>query len=419
MREARYSFRPNAHSSERSFRVTDQAIHCTSGQSTRVLLYSHIREVRTVRRLTRGDATLNNRIVNSLILCGRRGERIRLSPLHYREDRTWCDQSAAYQEFVDLVVSGLKGNREVVFRLNDSWRLRIRNMMMRVFLPFLGWSGGAILRSIRLLGTDRASSIGGTLGRTLGPFMAANRVARVNLQSAFPERTDEEINQILLGVWDNFGRVLAETAFIDEVSAHDLTSDGRNRIAMDAATIERGLLLRDSGPRLFFSAHLGSWELGSLATSFGLRIAGIFRPFKQSALNDLIVRLRPGLRLIPSRLGAATKIDDCCREGWSIGMLVDQHFSRGVEVRFFGRPCKVNPTLAKLARKFEYPIHGVRVVRKNGCHFVGELTAPLNAPRDGDGRIDIQGTMQMITDVLELWIRENPDQWLWLHRRWR
>ncbi len=68
---------------------------------------------------------------------------------------------------------------------------------------------------------------------------------------------------------------------------------------------------------------------------------------------------------------------------------------------FFGRRCLANPLIALLARQTESPIHGLRAVRKP------------------DGRIDIKGTMQAITAVVEGWVREHPEQWLWLHHRWR
>jgi Kdo2-lipid IVA lauroyltransferase/acyltransferase len=103
-----------------------------------------------------------------------------------------------------------------------------------------------------------------------------------------------------------------------------------------------------------------------------------------------------------------------------VGMLVDQHFTKGVDVTFFGRPCKANPLIALLARQIECPIHGMRVVRlPDGNSFWGEMTDPIDPPRDAEGRIDIDGTMQAITTVIEGWVREHPEQWLWLHRRWR
>jgi len=101
-------------------------------------------------------------------------------------------------------------------------------------------------------------------------------------------------------------------------------------------------------------------------------------------------------------------------------MLVDQHYVKGVDVTFFGRSCKANPLLAQLARHVECPIHGVRIVRQpDRRRFQIELTEPIAPARDAEGRIDIAGTMQAITAVVEGWVREHPEQWLWVHRRWR
>ena len=86
---------------------------------------------------------------------------------------------------------------------------------------------------------------------------------------------------------------------------------------------------------------------------------------------------------------------------------------------FFGRPCKVNPTLARFARFFDCSIRGFRAIRLPGGRFRLELTDPIEAPRDADGKIDAGKTMQVITSVLEGWIREHPEQWMWFQRRWQ
>jgi KDO2-lipid IV(A) lauroyltransferase len=106
--------------------------------------------------------------------------------------------------------------------------------------------------------------------------------------------------------------------------------------------------------------------------------------------------------------------------GVHVGILVDQHFTKGADVTFFGRTCKANPLIALLARQLECPIYGLRIVRlPDGNSFRGDLTDPIVTPRDADGRIDVAATMQVITTVIEGWVREHPEQWLWLHRRWR
>ena len=101
-------------------------------------------------------------------------------------------------------------------------------------------------------------------------------------------------------------------------------------------------------------------------------------------------------------------------------MLVDQHFSRGVDVTFFGRRCKANPSIARLARRFDCPVVGVRVdpaARPAVPHR--RAAVRIDLPRDADGQVDVVAATQMITDVIEGWMRENPGQWLWFHRRWR
>jgi Kdo2-lipid IVA lauroyltransferase/acyltransferase len=92
-----------------------------------------------------------------------------------------------------------------------------------------------------------------------------------------------------------------------------------------------------------------------------------------------------------------------------------------VDVMFFGRPCKANPLIAQLARHVECPIHGTRIVRRSDDRnrFTIEMTEAVAPVRDAQGLIDVAGTMQAITTVIEGWVREHPEQWLWLHRRWR
>ena len=124
--------------------------------------------------------------------------------------------------------------------------------------------------------------------------------------------------------------------------------------------------------------------------------------------------------LIPTGLDAPVRLGRLLQAAVHVGMLADQHYTRGIEVTFFGRPCLANPLIAMLARQTELPIFGMRVVRKeDGNSFWGEIVGPIEAARETNGRVDIKGTTQAITNVIEGWVRQYPEQWLWLHRRWR
>jgi KDO2-lipid IV(A) lauroyltransferase len=123
--------------------------------------------------------------------------------------------------------------------------------------------------------------------------------------------------------------------------------------------------------------------------------------------------------LIATGLDAPVRIADALKRGAHVGMLVDQYYVRGVEVTFFGRSTRANPLLARLAQHFHCPIHGARIIRLPDHRFRAEITEAIAPVRGADGKIDIAGTMQVITNVVEGWISEHPEQWLWLHRRWR
>ncbi len=158
------------------------------------------------------------------------------------------------------------------------------------------------------------------------------------------------------------------------------------------------------------------------AKLLGANWAALYRRPNIRAISDAVIKLRTPLvgQLIPTGLDAPVRLARLLQSGVHVGMLVDQHFTKGVEVVFFGRPCKANPLIALLARQTECAIRGARVVRlPDGNRFRCEITDPIEPPRDADGRIDIKGTMQAITAMIEGWVREHPEQWLWLHRRWR
>jgi KDO2-lipid IV(A) lauroyltransferase len=124
-------------------------------------------------------------------------------------------------------------------------------------------------------------------------------------------------------------------------------------------------------------------------------------------------------QLIRTRNQAPIEMAAALTAGKHVGMLTDQHFSRGVDISFFGRRCKANPAIARLARHFDCPVVGMRVIRRQDGGFTLRGVGPLTMPRDASGRVDVTAATQMINGIVEDWVREYPGQWLWFHRRWR
>jgi KDO2-lipid IV(A) lauroyltransferase len=123
--------------------------------------------------------------------------------------------------------------------------------------------------------------------------------------------------------------------------------------------------------------------------------------------------------LIASRAGVSFALASILDGGGTIGLLVDQKFTNGVRTRFFGRECETSPLLPKLARQYECDVYPARCIRLPGNRFRLQIEAKLVLPRAENGRVDVAGTAQMLNDVVEGWVREDPGQWMWFHKRWK
>ena len=282
----------------------------------------------------------------------------------------------------------------------------------------------ALVKGLRHVDMDRLADIAGWITRKVGPLLREHKLAREQLVAAFPEKTPAEIETILAGVWDNLGRVGAEFAHLERLSDFDPRHpDPNGRIGVGSDSIERFFtLLNDNKPALVFTAHYANWELPAvIAARCKIDSAVLYRRPNNARIDEWLHETRDAAmgQLIAAGLEAPVKLGDALRAGKHVGMLVDQYYVRGVEVTFFGRKTRANPLIARLAQHFDCPIHGIRVVRQPGHRFRGELTEAVEPVRDADGNVDVAATMQVIMSVIEGWIREHPEQWLWLHRRWR
>lgn len=304
-----------------------------------------------------------------------------------------------------------------------STKARARELAKSVSGALIGAATVGMLRTTRYFDPVKTADFFARVTKLIGPRLREHRIGRANLTAAFPDKSPEEIEQILMGVWDNLGRVGAEFAHMDQVWDYNREHPENSRIELSERSIELFDQIREDGkPALIFAAHLANWELPALAAvAHGLDAAILYRRPNIASADRIIQEMRQVNMgtLIPAGRDAPLRLGQALKEGKHVAMLIDQYLTSGVEVTFFGRKTRANPTLARLLRQVECPIHGVRIIRLPGGRFRGELTEEVQPVRGADGRIDIQGTMQAVTSVVESWVREHPEQWLWLHRRWR
>ncbi|AWK86520.1 lauroyl acyltransferase [Azospirillum thermophilum] len=271
---------------------------------------------------------------------------------------------------------------------------------------------GAACRLFAALPLDRASALGGRIGRTLGPWLPGTRTARRNLTRAFPEKSREEIDRIIRGMWDNLGRTIAEYPHLDEI--------GESRC--EVVGLEHVRAMRDDGKGgIMVSGHLANWEVQSVVSrKLGMELALVYRAPNNPKVGEMLVRLRgaaTGTHIPKGPDGARALLKVLARRG-HVGMLIDQKMNDGIPVPFFGRDAMTAPAAAQLGMKFDVPLCPARTERLEGARFRVTVLPPVAYPAGGDRNADARLLMETLNRLLEEWVRDRPEQWLWLHRRW-
>lgn len=266
------------------------------------------------------------------------------------------------------------------------------------------------LRGFRVLPLDISSAIGACMGRAIGPFFSAHKTAKKNIAEAFPTMTAREIDRLTGRVWANLGRVGAEYASLPG-----------KRLSARINVTGAEYLPKKGEAALFFSGHLGNWELlCPIAHSRGVDLSIVYRHTNNPYVDKIIADLRrPHTNeLIAKGLRGGMRILAAIKRGGSVAMLVDQKQNNGIAVPFFGRDAMTSPAIAEIALKYNIPIIPARVVRTRGAHFEGIIYPPMIFERTGNHKDDVLLLMTRINAMLEGWIREHPEQWFWVHRRW-
>ena len=277
------------------------------------------------------------------------------------------------------------------------------------------WGAALLFGAFAALPLDCASALGGAIGRLIGPFLGISERAWRNIRCAFPGSSESEIAGITRGMWDNLGRVTAEYPHLRKIRVFEpggrVETHGFEYIDQAVAAGRRMII---------FSGHLANWEIGMLAAvQYGISVSQIYRAANNPLVDRMITRFRGDAgELIPKGAGGARGAIATLRRGAHLTMLADQKMNDGIPVPLFGRPAMTAPALAALALRFDCDVLPARVERLGGAHFRLTVFPPLALPRSGNSHADEAALMTQVNAILESWIRDRPEQWLWVHRRW-
>jgi KDO2-lipid IV(A) lauroyltransferase len=260
-------------------------------------------------------------------------------------------------------------------------------------------------------------SLAGRIGYALD--LRRRRIALANLRLAFgPELDRGRSRHLLRASWRHFGRI---------------TLDACKLLALDRRAIEP--LVRLHGVEhltaacgrgrgvLLFSGHFGHWELGCAAVAhcLGLPLTLVARPLDNPHLERRLERLRARAdNVVIHRRHALRSILRALRAGRTVGLLIDQDArDGGVFVPFFGHPASTTPALALLAlRSGAAILPSFSVLGSDGTCDV-TFGPPLAVEATTNRAADVLRITAACTAVVESWVRRHPEQWLWMHRRWK
>lgn len=264
----------------------------------------------------------------------------------------------------------------------------------------------------RVMPVDMASFVGAGLGKCLSHVMIGkNKVAMFNLKRCFPQMSVRERRAVLSKMWTHFGRILGEFPHLSKMS------DRIEFVNKEFFTQAKN----DKKAGLFFSAHMGNWEMFSIIVqSIGMPLHPVYRAANNPWAEKLIYQHRrtAGVHLIPKGTVGARQMIELLDAGEHIAIMCDQKLREGIDVPFFGYPTPTAPAVASMALKWNVPIYPVLCTRTKGAHYRVEAFPPLMLLRSGDRQEEVLFVMKTINEKMEGWIKKHPEQWLWIHHRW-
>jgi len=291
--------------------------------------------------------------------------------------------------------------------------------MARKRNPIAQWATFQILRTfattMRYIPLRWARQCGRCIGWTAYHLVPrVGSIAHANLDLAYGDTlSPKEKRRIGIGAAQNACIVAAEFSRIPTLHG-DRAAELIRVVGQDRMDPSRGAFI--------ISAHLGNWEwMGPIIRSLGQPLAEVIRPLDYPPLNAWIDARRTsfGVRTI-DKTNSGPEMIRLLKEGWIVGILADQSpREAGVPVTFFGQPCWATVAPAMIAARAKVPIHIIAIIRQPDGNYEMEFSEPIEFDRSKPLRAGLVEVSQQCQDVIERLVRAHPEQWLWLHRRWK
>ncbi|MBR4624146.1 MAG: lysophospholipid acyltransferase family protein [Alphaproteobacteria bacterium] len=284
-----------------------------------------------------------------------------------------------------------------------------RSLLQKFFLdPLVGLGVGFLYVILKLLPLRASRWFGGFLGSIAYYLVPCrNKIALKNMDVAFPEKSRAEKIKILKGMWRHFGMLFAEVPHNKEVLA---------QVTFENTSVIKDAYLAGKGG-FICSAHFGNWELPVAEQVIdGFHMNPVYRAANNPWLDKLLFQRREGVKIPKGTQGARLMIETLQKGGF-ISILCDQKLREGIEVPFFGKPAMTASAIFNLSIKKGAPVIMVNAIRQPNKRYHLTVCGTIPVPETGTFQEKVYAMTLCMNHIYEDWIRTNPEQWLWIHRR--
>ena len=273
---------------------------------------------------------------------------------------------------------------------------------------------GLLFTIFKILGIRLSRIVASKLFLILGPFFRSQKIIDKNISYAFSNSDEKFKKKIKKGMWESYGKILAEYMFIK----HFREINSEKFLEVNGQEILEKVKISDE-PVIFISGHFDNFELMAMhIEKSGVNLAAIYRPLNNSFLNPLMENIRKKYickKQIKKGVSGTKEILKHFKNGTSVALMIDQRVTQGIKSLLFNEYAYTTTIPAQFAKKFNCKIIPIHIERKKNENFILEIMEPIKFNNDKT----IENITLELNQLLEKMITRNPYQWIWSHNRWK
>jgi len=267
----------------------------------------------------------------------------------------------------------------------------------------------------KIIGLRFSSILSGYIMLLFGPLFRSKNLSNNNLKKALPNSTDSQRKKILDQMWFNYGQILSEYMFIKNFRKSEKFS--KKVSVVNQKVLE--IIKSETNPVIFISGHFNNFELMAMhIEKSGIDLAAIYRPLNNTFLNPIMEQIRKRYickKQIKKGISGTKQLLKHFKKKTSIALMIDQRVSEGIRSNFFDKEALTTTIPAQFIKKYNVKVVPIYIERFKDNNFKIEIYDPITFKKDET----INSITLHLNKILEKMIMRNPEQWIWMHNRWK